>query len=76
MPPLDGKFTMCDRHHSGCCAARVSIRQRTLDTSRHLEGNMVIRRLAAASAEVLVLFIGVVIATPYFLILASPFIGR
>jgi hypothetical protein len=37
---------------------------------------MVIRRLAAASAEVLVLFIGVAIATPYFLILASPFIGH
>jgi hypothetical protein len=37
---------------------------------------MTIRRLAAASAEVLVLFIGVAIAAPYFLILASPFIGR
>lgn len=37
---------------------------------------MMIRRLAAASAEVLVLAIGVAIATPYFLILASPFIGH
>ncbi|MGE0117785.1 MAG: hypothetical protein AB7S71_00785 [Dongiaceae bacterium] len=41
-----------------------------------LEGTMMIRRLAAASAEVLVLAIGVAIATPYFLILASPFIGH
>ena len=37
---------------------------------------MIIRRLAAASVELLVLTIGVAIAVPYFLILASPFIGH
>jgi hypothetical protein len=37
---------------------------------------MIIRRLAAVSVELLVLAIGAAIAAPYFLILASPFIGH
>jgi hypothetical protein len=41
-----------------------------------LEEIMVIRKLAAISIELLVLAIGAAIAAPYFLILASPFIGK
>ena len=37
---------------------------------------MFIRKLASVSIELLVLAIGAAIAAPYFLILASPFIGR
>jgi hypothetical protein len=37
---------------------------------------MLIRKLAAVSVELLVLAIGAAIAAPYFLILASPFIGH
>jgi hypothetical protein len=37
---------------------------------------MTIRKLAAISVELLVLAIGAAIAAPYFLILASPFIGQ
>ena len=40
------------------------------------EGTMIVRRVAAASVELLVFTIGVAIAMPYFLILASPFIGH
>jgi hypothetical protein len=41
-----------------------------------LEEIMLIRKLAAVSIELLVLAIGAAIAAPYFLILASPFIGH
>jgi hypothetical protein len=37
---------------------------------------MIFRKLAAASIELLVLAIGAAIAAPYFLILASPFVGH
>jgi hypothetical protein len=37
---------------------------------------MTIRKLAAVSVELLVLAIGAAIAAPYFLILASPFLGH
>ncbi len=42
-----------------------------------VEGVMVIRKLAAASIELLVLAVGAAMAAPYLLILVSPFIlGR
>jgi len=42
-----------------------------------VEAVMVIRKLAAASVELLVLAVGAAMAAPYVLILASPFIlGR
>jgi len=37
---------------------------------------MFIRRLAAVSAELLVLAVGLAMAVPYLLILASPFVGH
>ena len=37
---------------------------------------MIFRKLAAASIELVVLAVGAAIAAPYFLILASPFVGH
>jgi len=39
-----------------------------------LEETMLVRKLAAAAGEVLVLSIGAAIAAPYVLVLVSPFI--
>ena len=43
---------------------------------KNFGGVMLIRKLAAISVELLVLAIGVALAAPYFLVLASPFIGH
>ncbi len=37
---------------------------------------MIFRKLAAVSIELFVLAVGVAIAAPYFLVLASPFVGH